>query len=302
MRTRWAAALAAATMLVLSGCDGEEPAEPTSDAQTEAPGDPAPTTPDAAPATDDAATTDAPEPPETEEATTEEGTASADGARPAEEESPAAAPAAPGLPRVAEEYADAWVRAWGLGDDDQMAAYADRYVHDQYSGTAGGGTWVRKESGPYEDGLVFVTYEDSRTGAGLFVLVAPNLVEIGARHGLVSVAQLPPGSGVPGLGDAAPPEEEGTPAGLTTDIAEYADIWVRAWGAGNYERADVYGSTEAMYLFQIDPVGGGDWARVGVSGTEVRYRDGGGNTLVLQLDGARVAAGATDGVVMAYFE
>lgn len=296
MRSRLVGSLALGAALVLGGCDGDEPvADETTDAQVSTASGSEPTTADAAPTTDDVdPATGEPEPSPTEEAS------AADETSP-DAEPPAAAPAAPGLPRTPEEYTDAWVRAWGLGDDDEMAAYADRYVHSQYSGTAGGGTWVRQESGPYEDGLVFVTYEDSQSGAGLFLLVAPHLVEIGAQHGLISVAQMPPDSGAPGLG-GGPADDPITPGGLTTDLGEYADIWVRAWGAGDDETAEAYGNADAMYLFAIDSRGGTDWARVGVSGTEVRYRDGGSNTLVLVLDSDRVAAGATDGVVMAYYE
>ena len=61
------------------------------------------------------------------------------------------------------------MRAWGLGDDDAMAVYADRYVHGQFAGTAGGGggSWARKQSGSYEDGLTYVSYEDAVLGPGL---------------------------------------------------------------------------------------------------------------------------------------
>lgn len=57
-----------------------------------------------------------------------------------------------------------------------------------------------------------------------------------------------------------------------------------------------------MYHFGIDPVGGTDWARASINGSEVRYQDGGGNILVLVLDLERVAAGAQDGVMFAYYE
>lgn len=124
-------------------------------------------------------------------------------------------------------------------------------------GTAGGGSWSRTESGSYEEGLDFVSYADTG-GAGLLVLVDPGLVEIGARHAVVSVAELPLDS--PGYGEG-PPVEEAVPAGMTTDPGEYADRWVRAWGAG----AGVYGDSAAMYHFDLGGVGVTDWSRLGVA-------------------------------------
>lgn len=149
--------------------------------------------------------------------------------------------------------------------------------------------------------LVYVSYEDAGSGNGLLILVDPGLVVIGAQHAVVSAAQLPPGSGAFGL-SAGVPGEEIVSAGLTTDPGGYADSWVRAWGAGDYDAAEVYGSDDAMYHFGIDPVGGTDWARASINGSEVRYQDGGGNILVLVLDLERVAAGAQDGVMFAYYE
>lgn len=300
--TRGLGALAAVTLAVsASACDAEdEPvtapavtATPTPEAVDDAPATtaPAPTTQDAAPMTEEPSpepTTTAPEPTTAEETTT-----------PAAEPTTQAAP--PGLPRGVEEYADTWVRAWGLGDDATMATHADRYVHAQFSGTAGGGTWARQQSGSYEEGLLYVSYEDSQTLEGLLVLVDPGLVDIGAQHAILEVTRLDPGTGAFGLsGPAAAPAPQ--PAGLTTDVGGYADAWVRAWGAGDYAAADVYGDVGAMYHFDVDPAGGTDWARTGVSGAEVSYQDGGGNVLVLYLDTTLVAAGATDGVLAAYYE
>lgn len=293
-----------ASTLLLAGCSGDGQAADTSPTAASV------TTPEAVVATrsaDEAVMSTIETEPTAADPTTEE-PAAAD--RTAEETDEAtsdrsaqattqAAASTPALPRSEAEYADAWVRAWGMGDDAQMAAYADRYVHGEFSGTAGGGQWARQEWGSYEEGLVFVTYEDAGTGEGLFVLVDPGIVAIGAQHGVVSVARMPAG-----WDQAVPDSDDGgvEPLGLTTDIGEYADSWVRAWGAGDWDTATVYGTDDAMYLFGVDAAGGTDWARTGVSGTEVRYGDSGGNVLVLVLDADRVAAGAGDGVVAAYVQ
>lgn len=290
MRTLRTSAVAAVTMLTLAGCSGDDDQAPATHTVTQ--------TVAATSSPMEATTTSAPDS-TTEDATEQE--TSAEPTTQAAPPPPSAAPDAASLPRDPAEYADAWVRAWGLGDDTQMAMYADRYVHQQFAGTAGGGTWSRQDSGPYEDGLTFVTYRDGQSGGGLYLLVAPHIVDIGAQHGVISVAQMPPGWDDP-VDDGAWAGDGIVPLGLTTDPGEYADIWVRAWGVGDRDTASVYSADDAMQMFGIDSVGGSDWARTSISGEQVRYRDSGGNTLVLVLDLARVAAGAGDGVVWAYDE
>lgn len=228
---------------------------------------------------------------------------------------PTPADGAQALPTSPDEYADAWIRAWGLGDDDAMSVYADRYVHGLFSGTAGGGTWQRNKSvgpGPYGQGVQYTQYVDAQSGNWAVVGTDPSLVAIGARHAVVDVQVMPPE--VDGLSpmpeddsaawDGGMDEEPGagTPLGLTTDPGAYADEFVRAWGAGDPDRADTYANVDGMTLFQADWTGGTDWVRQYVDQEFVVYSDTGGNqlTVVLRLD--RVAAGASDGVVAAFIE
>ena len=76
---------------------------------------------------------------------------------------------------------------------------------------------------------------------------------------------------------------------------------IRAWGKDDPSAWD-YSTDEVMRTLYDDwGTGGPRWARVSSTASTVTYRNKGGGTLVLTLDGGRVADGLTDAITGAAF-
>lgn len=201
------------------------------------------------------------------------------------------------------EYADAFVRAWGIGDRQDASRYASPTALDAlftYDGR-GGSTWKRDSAisqGPSTE----VRYKDGN-GQSLYVVVDNATVGRGAGQAVV-------GANVEYDGAPAEPEpetdtyvgEDPSVTGLPTTSADYADSLVRAWGVGDRAAAQPYASDLVVStLFDGYGTGGADWKQTSASPSVVSYRNSNGDTLDLHLDTKVVSAGRGNAVTYAEF-
>lgn len=210
---------------------------------------------------------------------------------------PAATPGSrdTGLPQVGGAYADAFVRAWGLGDKQAADRYATTDVMNAlfaYPGYRGGSTWARNRL-YVQDGRTQVVYRDA-SGVELFLLLDNAILARGGDGAIVSTDYS--------ARDTAPSTGGGAvPAGLPRDPAEYANQLIRAWGVGDWSHADRYAGDGAMaVIFAGGSRGGPTWSTVTVrDDVAVSRNSRTGSVLRLYLDLNRITAGAEDGVYAA---
>lgn len=199
-----------------------------------------------------------------------------------------------GLPGDPGEYADAFVRAWGIGDRPDAARYATPeavsalFAYDP----RGGSTWQRAGSTTQGE-RTQVRYTDGN-GSTLYVLL--DTATAGAGEGGAIVA-----GNVEWTGDVAPePEPEPEPTeeqvrGLPSTIGPYCDALVRAWGADNRVSAMDYATDgAASTLFDILTPGQSDWSRTGTTDSSATYENSSGERITIFVDPATVSAGVGD--------
>lgn len=198
------------------------------------------------------------------------------------------------LPRGTRAYADGFVRAWGAGDRDKAGRYAtSATVSDLFGVSALGGTSWQRRSSTVEGARTRVRYTNS-SGRSLAVLVDEAAASSGREHAVVG-ADLGPAP------TSTPTETPTDAVGLPRSVTDYADAMIRAWGKDDPSAWD-YSTDEVMRTLYDDwGTGGPRWARVSSTASTVTYRNKGGGTLVLTLDGGRVADGLTDAITGAAF-
>ena len=211
--------------------------------------------------------------------------------------SSAPAPDAGGeLPGDPGEYADAFVRAWGVGDRVEAERYATGDAVDSlfaYDGR-GGSTWTR-DAVTNQDGRTQVGYTDG-TGQSLYVLL--DTVTVGAPDAVVSANVEWEGTSE----DAAAEDDPGAATGLPSDVGDYGDALVRAWGVGDRDAADAYATASVLStLFDGYGTGGSDWSRTGSTADSITYTDSFGDTVTIYVDAATVSAGRGDAAYLAVF-
>lgn len=201
------------------------------------------------------------------------------------------------LPTEPLEYADAFVRAWGLGDRDDASRFA---TSTTVSGLfamdpRGGSSWSR--DGEVDQGgrtQVRYTGDDDMV---LYVLVDRATARAGAGDAVVGASleyEYDPGEESAGISDTTVPE---------TTVATYCDALVRAWGAGEEGTAEKYATRTAMDGLFGDhtSAGGSGWSRSSSDGWSATYTNTDGSTLTLFVNSISVESGLGDGVYYAEF-
>lgn len=218
---------------------------------------------------------------------------------------PTSAPAGDALPTDVEGYADAFVRAWGIGDREDASRYATAAaVRDLFGmDTRGGSGWARKES--IEQGTrTQVRYTDANDeNSTVYVLVDRSSAQAGEEDAVVGASYeyeldgtddgYDPGEESAGVSDITVPE---------TSVGDYCDTLVRAWGAGKRTTADKYATSTAMTeLFDDHGTGGSGWSRSSTDSYSATYTNTDGSTLTLYINSISVSNGWGDGVFAATF-
>lgn len=214
-------------------------------------------------------------------------------------------PAAGGnLPTTPLDYADGFVRAWGIGDRQEASRHATATtVSSLFAMDARGGSNWSRDGEVDQGGRTQVRYTDG-TGFVLYVLVDRATARAGDGDAVVGASLeyevtgsedgYDPGEESAGISDITVPE---------TTIATYCDALVRAWGAGKETTADRYATPTAMDgLFADHGVAGGSgWSRTSSDSYSATYTNTDGSTLTLYANSISVANGWGDGVYYAEF-
>lgn len=217
----------------------------------------------------------------------------------------------PSLPTSPEAYADAFVRAWGIGDADAADPYTKGSAAAELfaGGQSGGSTWSRLDSVP-QGGQTRVSYGNGHE-AVLQVVVDTTTARRGAPEAIVSTAIVPiweayPDTAQPQMPETAAPEgaavdENGMPRDpqLPTDPSAYADMFIQEWGAGRLDEAVYLAGTDVVLALDGTTSPRGSWRRVGSTGSTVTYESAQGERIVLTVDRSVIAAGDYNGVTSA---
>ncbi len=210
-----------------------------------------------------------------------------------------------GLPTGIDEYADAFVRAWGIGDRPDASRYATvDAVRDLFGQDArGGSSWTRQDSTD-QGTRTQVSYTDD-SGMTLYVLVDRAIASAGDDDAVVGANlewadteisddyTYDPGEEASGLSDITVSE---------TTTGDYCDALVRAWGAGQRSTADRYATPTAMTgLFDDYGTGGSGWSRISAGTHSASYTHTDGTTLTLYVNHVAVEAGRGDAAYYAEF-
>src|SRR5699024_4246649 len=197
-----------------------------------------------------------------------------------------------GLPGDPGDYADAFVRAWGIGDRPAATRYATPeavsalFAYDP----RGGSTWQRVGSTTQGE-RTQVRYTDGN-GSTLYVLL--DTATAGAGEGGAIVAGNVEWTGAVDPEPAPEPTEEEA-RGLPSTVGPYCDALVRAWGADNRTSAADYATSGATStLFDTLTPGQSDWARTGSTDSSATYENGAGDRITIFVDPATVSAGVGD--------
>ena len=202
-----------------------------------------------------------------------------------------------GLPTETLEYADAFVRAWGLGDRDDASRFATPTTVSSLFAMdpRGGSSWARDgEVDQGERTQVRYTGDDDMV---LYVLVDRAAAQSGAGDAVVGASleyEYDPGEESAGISDTTVPE---------TSVATYCDALVRAWGAGEEGTAEKYATRTAMDGLFGDhgTAGGSGWSRTSSDDWSATYTNTDGSTLTLFVNSVSVESGLGDGVYYAEF-
>lgn len=220
-------------------------------------------------------------------------------------ETATATPTSGGLPTDVGEYADAFVRAWGIGDRPDASRYATVSTVGELFGmdARGGSGWSRQDSTD-QGGRMQVRYTDDE-GMTLYVLVDRATAAAGDEDAVVGANlewedtgsweddTYDPGEEASGLSDITVSE---------TTTGDYCDALVRAWGAGQRSTADRYATPTAMTgLFDDYGTGGSGWSRISAGTHSASYTHTDGTTLTLYVNHVAVEAGRGDAAYYAEF-
>lgn len=213
--------------------------------------------------------------------------------------------AAGDLPTDVAEYADSFVRAWGIGDRDDASRYAtSTAISDLFAmDSRGGSGWTRQDSTEQGTRTQVKYTDDNDSASTLYVLVDRDAATSGSPDAVVGASleyelgedySYDPGEESAGISDITVPE---------TTTADYCDALVRAWGAGNRTTADQYATQTAMDgLFgDQDVAGGSGWSRTSSTSYSATYTNTDGSTLTLSVNSISVDEGRGDGVFYAEF-
>lgn len=210
-------------------------------------------------------------------------------------------PAQPGLPTGVNEYADAFVRSWGIGDRPDASRYATvDAVRDLFGmDSRGGSSWARQDS-TEQGARTMVKYSDD-SGMALYVLVDRATAGSGSEDAVVGASlEYEGGDYVYDPGEEASGLSDITVAETTTGT--YCDALVRAWGAGRRTTGDKYATDTAMTsLFDGYGTGGSGWTRVSAGTHSAVYSNTDGSTVTLYVNHVAVEAGRGDAVFDAEF-
>ncbi|WP_427383618.1 hypothetical protein [Janibacter sp. G56] len=281
MRMTWGAIVAVASMAGLGACS----AEPSSDASATV-----------------TATSSSSRPEKVTKTTTVTATASTTRTTsPAPTTTPRTTPTMGPLPTDIGSYADAFVRAWGIGDQPSASRYATvTTVSSLFAMDPRGGSTWKRGSQVEQDGRMQVRYTDG-AGTALYVLIDRGLTATGSEDAIVAAnleyegdsTGYDAGEEAAGVSDIAVAE---------TTVAAYCDALVRAWGAGQRSTADKYATQTAMtQLFDGYGTEGGSWSRSSSDAYSATYTDASGTTLTLWVEPQAVVAGRGDGAYIADF-
>lgn len=206
--------------------------------------------------------------------------------------SPSEDGAVDGLPSDVGDYADGFVRAWGIGDREDASRYAtDSTVSTLFAlEPRGGSSWTRTEE-DQQGGRTQVSYTDDE-GMTLYVLVDTDTAGSGDADAVVAATLEHTDSEAESEGDG----DAGASVSETTTGA-YCDAFVRAWGAGERGTADDYAMSSVMTeLFDHHGTGGSGWSQTSVTGGTAVYTDTDGTKLTLYVDTVSVENGWGDGI------
>lgn len=274
MNSRRSTTIIAAASLValLAGCSSNDQPEPVSTgitSQTTSPPD------------DSQATTS---PPDSSDATSSPDAGSATSG-----EDVGAADAA--LPTVPAEYADAFVRAWGSGDQTTMTRLgtSDAVASLDSHGDTGGPHWDQT-SAEGAAGSTIVTYTNTESGDTLELRVQNETASQGAEHAVMEARYA-----------AAADKQDAVP----TVPTDYADALVVAWGTHDQSTMERLATTEVINT--LDGHGSPHWDRISAEGaagsTIVTYEETQTHeVLTLRVENALASQGAHQAVVEARFE
>ncbi len=186
-------------------------------------------------------------------------------------------------------FADRMVRAWGAGDHSATRYYATHAVTRKLFAQAdpGGAHW-RRTAVHGAAGTAYVTYHDDALGGTLVVAVG----NVGLHDGN-------PAHSVYSVRFHHEPR--------TVSAVQWADLLVRAWGAGHRGDAAYYATQNvANTMFHHANPGGAHWVRTGAQGAAgtiyVTYRDTTtGGHLTVGVSDVELAQGAAHAAYRVHF-
>lgn len=258
--------------------DGEATQEPAEDETTEDAGAEDATDAEPAPPQDTATDAEPSEPAEDE--TTEDGDAAPeDGGS--------------GFATNPEDYATAWIQAWGVDDRATLETMTDptalNQILDQYAGDE---NWAYREAYTDENDNEVVSFAHNEDGRVLALVLDPAVVAEGGQAGVVNFSMSDPEN----VGGEGP--------GFPTDPGAYADELIRLAGEGGDEAAlGEYAVDQVAANLSHTNMEGVVWTRAGDPVEEgegqwrVTYEGDNGETLDLLVDEEIAAAGDLRAVV-----
>lgn len=194
------------------------------------------------------------------------------------------------------EYADAFVRAWGLGDRTGASDYATALTVTNLFAIdgRGGSNWVRRES-TQQGSRTQVRYTDG-TGTTLYVLVDRATAASGATDAVVGANLEWEDSTSDWTFDDGNTSDSSAVTGLPSTVNTYADAFVRAWGVDD-PSMDSYATDSVVTTLYADYGSGGSrWSRSSSTASSATYTNTDGSVLVLDVDATTVSAGRGDGI------
>lgn len=218
--------------------------------------------------------------------------------------SPTTQDVASGLPTNPGDYADEFVRAWGIGDRPKASRYAtesaadDIFAHDG----RGGSTW-EQDSTAVQGTRTQVRYTNGN-GASLYVLVDTATAGSGLGDAVVGANIEWDDTSAWSTDDDAVPEDDSDEGvtGLPSTVNEYCDALVRAWGNNDRSAAEDYATSSTVsQLFDDHTPGQTDWARTSSTSSSATYTNDAGDTVTIHVHASRVSSGRGDAAYSAGF-
>ena len=206
------------------------------------------------------------------------------------------APASNDRPTGVNEYADAFVQAWGLGDRTEASDYATALTVTNLFAIdgRGGSSWVRKES-TQQGSRTQVRYTDGM-GTTLYVLVDQATAASGATDAIVGANLEWEDSSSDWTFDDGNTSDSSAVTGLPSTVDSSADAFVRAWGVDDRTMDNSATDSVVTTLYADYGSGGSRWSRSSSTASSATYTNTDGSVLVLDVDATTVSAGRGDGI------